>query len=311
MSYLILNDRDVRRVLDMPTAIRQIRAALAEKHHGTLVAPPRFGINAGKGGLVFTAGAAYGQEKVIGFRVYDTYPGPASESDQIVAVYNSETGQLRGLITGKMVGVMRTGAIGGVAVDVLARPDARTVGVIGTGMQAQAQLEGVAAVRDLEAVRVYSRRLDRRTRFAYALSRKLDVPIEPVDSVEQAVREVDVLISATTSHDPVFEVAWLSPGTHINAVGPKVLNRHEIDPEVARYCRVIATDSLVQVDSYGVPFFLDDTPYRQKMVELSDVMARAVAGRSHEDDITLFASVGLAGTEVVVANAVIDAILEG
>lgn len=311
MGYLILTDDDVRRALDMPTAIRQIETALAEKHIGTLLAPPRFGLQTDRGGLVFSAGAATGTERVMGFRVYDTFPHPTADNDQITAVYNIETGELRGLVVGASLGAIRTGAMGGVAIKWLSRPDARSVGLIGVGVYAQAQLEAALAVRPVEQVRVYSRTPERRAAFADDMSRELDIEVRPVDDVRDAVEGADILISATTSPLPVFDNRWVLPGTHINTVGPRLQGRHEIDPEVARYCRVIATDSLTQVQAYGDSFFLANTEYGKRMVELSDVIAGSARGRETEGDISLFVAVGLAGTEVVVANAAIDALLSG
>jgi ornithine cyclodeaminase len=162
-------------------------------------------VDAEKGALVFTAGAATQQEKVIGFRVYDTFPHNAGEWEQLVVVYDSNNGSLKGVVVGQAVGRLRTGAIGGVAVNLMARQDAKVVGVIGAGVHARTQLEGAAAVRDLERVLVYSRTPENREGYAVEMSQKLGVQVVAVDSAEKAVREADIVLCATKSPTPVIQ----------------------------------------------------------------------------------------------------------
>ena len=157
-SYLVLTDADVTEHLTMPVAVEKMEDAFRELAAGTLVAPPRFRVEAPKGALVFTAGAATGAEQAIGFRVYDTFPSSAStDQTQLVAVFDSETGWFKGVVIGGAIGAMRTGAIGGVAVKHMARPDARVLAVVGAGLQARTQLRAAMAVRTFEQVFITSR----------------------------------------------------------------------------------------------------------------------------------------------------------
>jgi ornithine cyclodeaminase len=215
------------------------------------------------------------------------------------------TGALSGIIVGDLIGELRTGAIGGVAVKHMARPDSQILGIIGSGPQARAQLEAAASVLSFQKVTVFSRTAEKRERFAAEMSEKLAIEVRPASSPEEAVREADVLICATSSGTPVFKAEWLKAGVHINTIGPKFTVAHEIEIQVADRSRVIATDSLEQVNAYHPAFFLSDTPHRQRVVELGDIVAGAESGRTSPEDVTLFCSVGLAGTEVVVAAEVI------
>ena len=305
-AYRVLTDDDVARVLKMDDAIVKIEDAMREKAEGGLVAPPRFEVSAGKRTMVFTVGAATKREKVAGFRVYDRQESTASE--QIVVVFDSDSGALKGIVIGDLIGAMRTGAIGGVAVKHMSRADSKVLGVIGSGLQARTQVEAAAIVRQFETVRVFSRNAEHREAFAGEMSERLNLKIEPVTSAEEAVREVDVLICATTSRRPVFKAQWLKPGVHITTLGPKFKIVHEIEVDVAAKSRVIATDSVayrVPFLFFHLPFFLKDTPHEKRMVELSDIVVGKKPGRTSPQDITLFCSVGLAGTEVVVANEAI------
>lgn len=302
MAYQIITDEDVLNILTMTDVIQKIEIAMREKADGTLVAPPRFRVEAEKGALVFTAGAATQHEQVIGFRVYDTFPHAANDWSQLVVVFDSENGAFKGIVIGSAVGRLRTGAIGGVAVKMMSRPDSKVIGVIGAGVHARTQLEGAVAVRDIEKVLVYSRTPANREGYADEMSQKLGINVEAVDSAEKAVRLADIVLCATKSPSPVIQSTWLKSGTHINTVGPKYLDAHEMDIEVAEKSTLIVTDSMAQVEGFGSTFFLENTPHLSRMVELSDLVVGKHSGRTSPDDITLFCSVGLAGTEVVVAN---------
>ena len=118
-----------------------------------------------------------------------------------------------------------------------------------------------------------------------------------------------MLICASNSPTPILEAGWLRPGTHINTIGPKFKDGHELPVEAARKSHTIVTDSLRQVDgydSYASPYFLQHTPERKRMIELDEIVAGQRKGRSSPDELTLFCSVGLAGTEVVLADAVFN-----
>ena len=327
-THTILTDDQFDDLVPMAVAVPTIRRAIESHATGDLVAPPRFSVDGERGSLVFTAGVVGGGGgdggeggdgvddhelddagadadtdlgEVMGFRVYETVPDSPAEN-QLVVTYDGETGALEGVIVGDRVGAVRTGAIGGVAVDELARPDARTLGIVGAGRQARTQLRAAATVRSFDRVSVYSPTRANRERFAAELGSALDLDVRPVDSSEAAVRGADVVITATTSREPVFDPAWLDPGVHVNTVGPKFVDANELDPAVAASADVIATDSLAQVDGYDRRFLLADTPQRETMVELGALVTGSATGRQHDEETTLFCSVGLAGTEVALAH---------
>ncbi|RPI55699.1 MAG: ornithine cyclodeaminase family protein [Chloroflexi bacterium] len=299
----ILTDLDLTRLLTREKMVSTMEQALEAHAAGSLIAPPRFSVETPRGGLVFTAGAETERAQVLGFRVYDTFASASPDRTQLLAVYDGETGGLRGLVVGILLGALRTAAINAVAIKHMARPDARILGVLGSGFQARRQVQMALAVRPFEEVRAYSPTVDHAAAFATEMNASLDIPVIPGESAEDVVRRADVLIVATTSPTPVFEPGWLRPGTHVNTIGPKFRDMHEISPEVAGRSAVVATDSLEQVDAYPRPFFLADTPDRERMVELGEIVAGRESGRPSRDDVTLFCSVGLAGTEVVLADA--------
>ncbi|MBT9368932.1 ornithine cyclodeaminase family protein [Rhizobium sp. CSW-27] len=301
----IVTDKDLLDPSLIAFAIEAVEQAFREKAAGRLVSPPRHCVAMGDAGdLVFTVGGVTdGTEPVAGFRAYTTFNGERDE--QVVAIWNPSTGALLGLVIGARLGALRTGAIGGVAIRHMARDDARIVGVIGSGEQAKSQLEAAAEVRRIQHALVYSRNEANRLRFADEMERRLGISVRPVETARQAAEQSDIVICATSSTMPVLDASWLKPGTHVNTVGPKFVDAHELAVEVASVARTIATDSPEQMLAYAKPFFLTDTPDMMRIEDLSLLVATGKPVRRQED-VTLFCSTGLAGTEVLVAAAILE-----
>jgi ornithine cyclodeaminase len=292
----VLDDRDVARLLDPETAVAAARRALADAYLGRLAAPPRERVELGDHGFVFTAGGyASGP---VGFRAYGLWPG---RSDQAVLVWNGG-GRLAGVVVGAELGVRRTGALGAVAVDVLARADARGVGIVGSGAQAWSQLWAITAVRAVERVAVYSPTPEHRSRFAERACAELRLDAHAVDDAESAVLGADIVVLATRATAPVIQPGWIAPGVHISTVGPKAALAHETPPAIAETAAVVASDAPAQATGYGEPFFT-----ARPLEHVGRFVARRVPARRGEQDVTLYCSTGLAGSEVVIADALLRA----
>ena len=200
----------------------------------------------------------------------------------------------------------RSGAIGGVAVKMLARADADSVAIIGSGAQARTQLQAAAAVRKLKSVRIYSRTAEDRAHFAAEMGRKLGLEIRSCESVEAAVQDVAIVVCATDSTQPVIRAEWIAPGTHVTTIGPKQQGQHELDLDIALGADVIATNSPAQIAAYDPLFFLQGTLHMDRVIDLADIVAGKHEGRRSADSITLFCSAGLAGTEVMLADRLLE-----
>lgn len=298
-----INEQEVEEALTMERAVEAIETAMRAKAEGKLVAPPRFSVDTEEGSLIFTAGAELRSTHTIGFRVYETLGGGSPET-QMIAVFDTQTGALKGLVFGRFTGAMRTAAINAVATKYLARADVKRLGILGSGYHARFQARAAAAVRTFETAKVFSPTAKHRETFAGEMSAELGFPVNASANAEDVVRGADVLLCATRSTRPVFEAEWLRAGTHINSIGPKLKRGHEVPFEAAARSQVIATDSLEQVDAFNT-FFLAGRPERARIAELSDIVTGKREGRVNQDAITLFCSVGLAGTEVVLANEVL------
>ncbi|MGV9369529.1 ornithine cyclodeaminase family protein [Micromonospora tulbaghiae] len=291
---LLFSDDDVAAAVDAPLTVAAMRDALLAAHAGQLVAPPRASAPLGGGRMVLTAGHLTGQW--YGFRSYDTFGHP--ESGQLVVLHDATTGAVRAIAVGEELGSRRTGGLGGVAVDALARADAATLGVVGSGRQAWTQVWAAAAVRPLREVTVYSRSAARREAFAARVRAELDVPARAVGSAAAAVRDRDVVVLATTSTAPVLDAADLAPGTHVNTVGFKQTDRHEFGTDLLDAADLLVTDSPGQAAAYVPPMLAAVEPYAGRLRDLGAVLAGALPGRTTADQISVFCSTGLAGTEV-------------
>ncbi|MEV4757596.1 ornithine cyclodeaminase family protein [Micromonospora sp. NPDC049559] len=304
---LFITDAEVAAGLDAPTAVVAMRNALLAAHAGELVAPPRASAPLGGGRLVLTAGHLTGEW--YGFRSYDTF-GHA-EGEQLVVLHDAGTGRVRAVAVGEEIGSRRTGALGGVAVDALARPDAATVGVIGAGRQAWTQVWAAAAVRPLREVSVFARTPAARERFAERVRAELGVPARAVGDAGAAVRDRDVVVLATTSPEPVIRAADLAPGTHVNAVGFKQHGRTEFGPDLLDRAGLLVTDSPAQARAYEPPMLAAVGPYAGRLCSLGAVLAGELPGRADADQVSLFCSVGLAGTEVFLLDALTRVAVRG
>jgi ornithine cyclodeaminase/alanine dehydrogenase-like protein (mu-crystallin family) len=227
-------------------------------------------------------------------RSYDTLP--ADPGAQVIIVHDETSGQVRAVAIGNELGPRRVGAIGAVAADALAPLDAGVIAVIGTGTQAYTQVWALAAVRDLREVRVWSRNPARRASFAERIAPLVAGTCAPAPDARAACEGAEIVVLATSSPTPVLDAAWISPGAYVTTLGPKQQGRAEFGLDLAEAASVVVTDSLDQIGAYNPPNVLVGTHHEHRLVSLGAVRAGKVATSSSEG-ISLFFSVGLAGTE--------------
>ncbi|MBI3942872.1 MAG: ornithine cyclodeaminase family protein [Chloroflexi bacterium] len=240
---------------------------------------------------------------------YKCYTGSRQGARFQVMLYSSANGEPLAMVEANLLGQMRTGAASGLATRYMARQNAQTLALIGSGFQARSQLEAICAVRPLRRVWVYSRTAEHREAFAREMAPKVGVEIVAVDSAESAVRQADIVATITSSTQPVVEGSWLAPGVHINAAGSNSLLRRELDEEaVARAHRIVA-DSVEQCHLEAGDLL---APIQKGLIhwsmvhELHDVVAGFYPGRGSDEEITLFKSLGIGLEDVVTAAKVYE-----
>lgn len=223
----------------------------------------------------------------------------------VLPLFDSQTGETLALLDGASMNPYKTGATGAVGVDALAREDATYLGVIGSGSQARGQVLATATVRDLEGVSVFSPTPESRESFATEMNDRLDADVAAVESSAEAVEGSDILITATTANEPVFDGDLLEPGTHVTAMGQYHPTKREIDATtVARSTYVLDLKARLEQDAGAYIQALEQGAISDGHVhaELGDVVAGTMPGRRHADEITLFDSGGTAIETVAAAT---------
>jgi ornithine cyclodeaminase/alanine dehydrogenase-like protein (mu-crystallin family) len=300
---LLLKEADVKSLLTMEIALEALEEAFRGLYDGTAINQPRRRLTMEKGMLHLMA-SAVGSRQAFGFKAYYTGGGPV---DFLLPLYSAENGTMLALIEGDWLGRMRTGAASGVAARYMARPDSKTLALFGAGRQAQTQLLAVCAVRPIELVKVYSRNAERRAAFVAEMQPQVKAQLVAVDSPEAALEGADVIVTITTSREPVFSGDKLPPGVHINAAGSNHAQRREIDRKTIRRCPRIAVDSLEQAQIECGDLILaveDRILYWEDVIEFKDIVGGKTPGRASPEERTLFESQGLAVWDVAAAARV-------
>ena len=303
---LLLSEADVKAILTMPMALELVEASFRRLAEGTAVCHPRRRLHMAPKGIMNYMAASDSAGGYMGLKIYTISPNGVRF---VLPLFNARSGEMCALIEADHLGQMRTGAASGVAARVMARADARTVGVIGTGYQARTQLEAVALARKLEIIRAFGRDAARRVKFANDMTARLGAPVVAVPSAEEAVRESDIVITATTTSKPVIEGSWLNPGMHINAIGSNFAEKQELDAEAVGRCDVIAADWVEQSKIEAgdlIQAFGTDLSRWASVREISDIVAGKAPGRTNQNQITLFKSNGIAIEDVVVAGRIYE-----
>jgi len=303
---LLITEAEVRSLLTMPVALDVVEESMREQGEGKLVLNPRRRLRVPDHGMLHYMAAADPVKGYFGMKIYSTVRGAARF---IVPLFRAATGEMAALIEADALGQIRTGAASGVATKYLANANSQSAGIIGTGYQAQTQLEAIAAVRRLERVRAYGRDPKRRAQFCQEMSARIGVTVEPATSGEEVVREAEIVITATPATQIVLEGAWLTPGMHINAMGANWPQKRELDPAAVRRSDVIAVDSIEQAKMEAgdlIQAFTEDALRWESVSEFSGIVAGNIPGRSSPSQITLFKSIGIATWDIAAAARVYE-----
>jgi ornithine cyclodeaminase/alanine dehydrogenase-like protein (mu-crystallin family) len=307
---LLLSEEDVKQILTMPMALAAVEDSFRRLADGSALLHSRQRLHLpGKSYLHYMA-AADATSGYMGMKIY-TSSGVGLRF--LVPLFHVDSGELLALIEADYLGQIRTGAASGVATRLLARPDAARIGIIGTGLQSRTQLEALSLVRSITGVHAFSRNPEQRERFAKEMTAQLGLPVVAVATALEAVRGADIVVTSTTSTDPVLDGSWLAPGLHVNAIGANFPQKHELDGTAVRRCDIIAADSREQskieagdlIQMYG-----DDKRRWDSVTELFEIVAGKAPGRSTSEQITLFKSNGIAIEDIVVAGRIFEIAVE-
>jgi alanine dehydrogenase len=287
-----LDESAVVRLLRMEEVIPAMERALSDFSSGTVVQPVRTMLPVAEHGGFLGLMPAY-TGSALGTKLVAFYPHNTEVPTHhaTILLFKPDTGEPLATMDGRLITEVRTAAVSAVATEHLARSDASVLAIIGSGVQARSHLEALRLVREFRDVRVWSPR--RAVAFAE------EHGVRAAASVEEAVRGADVVVTATTSPTPVLLGEWLSPGTHINAVGAPRPDWRELDDEVLRRAKVYVDSREAAMKESG-----DVIAAGEVFAEIGEVAAGTKPGRQSEEEVTLFKSLGLAVEDVATAELV-------
>ena len=302
-NVLYLSEAEVMELLPMPKCIELMQEAFEQLASKDSVNQPRRRVILPTGSVLHYMAA--GTPKYFGAKIYSTHARHGAHF--LFLLYRSEDAKPLAIIEANQLGQIRTGAASGLATKLLAREDAAVVGIIGSGFQAETQLTAMHAVRKIRSVRVWSRGPEKRKAFAAKLS------AEAAETAQAAIEGADIVITATNSKDPVFEADWISPGTHVNAMGSNQAGRRELPAELLSRAENVVVDSIEQSEMESGDLLLARAEGKWKgenLIELREIVAGRVTGRTGKTAITIFKSNGLAVEDVAAAGWVYEQAIE-
>lgn len=303
---LFLSENDVKKLLTVAMAMEAVESAHRDLALGQAIDTPRARSRLPQTVLHILQGALPAQG-VIGYKAYTTN---RSGNRFLLHLFDAASGQLRAVIEADYLGMMRTGAVSGLAAKWLARPDSTVAGVFGAGWQAEGHVRAICAALPLAQVKVFSRHADKLQAFCQRLSEVTGVAVTPAASAEATVRGSDLLGTVTTAVQPLFEADWLEPGTHINAAGSNALIRQELSEAAIRRCALVTVDAVPTALAEAgdlLPLLEKGRLHPRQLIELGEVIVGRQAGRTSAEQITLFESQGMAIQDLAVGLRVLAA----
>jgi ornithine cyclodeaminase len=310
MHLAIIDAERVRELLPMADCVDAMADAMVASSTGRIAVPPRIIMPLiDQSGYFAVMPGSSAEPLVYGAKVVSLHPGnPARGLPAIqgfVVLFDHRTGSPVALVDGAEITAMRTAAASGLATRLLARPDAKTLGLFGTGVQAASHLEAMRAVRPIASVRVWGRSPDKVGAFAASQTARHGIPVEAASAEDAAAS--DIVCTVTGSPTPVVRGVWIAPGTHLNLVGAHSKTTREVDTDLIARARVWV-DSLESTMNEGGDLLI---PIQEGAIgpnhivgEIGRLVLGEVEGRRTPDEITVYNSLGVVGQDLVAAHRV-------
>ena len=310
MKILGLDNRQIRELLPMTECIELMADALTALARGevfqplrTIIRPPE-----ARGLLGLMPAFRAGERGAFGMKAICVFPeNPAKGKDAhqgAVMLFSRETGEMLALMNASEITAIRTAAISAVATRLLAREDAQQLAIIGAGVQARTHLAALSIVRSIKHARIACRNIEHAEELAREVQPRFSFPIEPVRTNEGAVRNADLIVTATSSLEPVINKDWISPGAHVNAIGTHSPNSREIDGATMAAARIFTDrreSALNEAGDYLLAAKEGFVTPESILGEIGELLIGTKTGRTSASEITLFKSLGLAIEDVVSA----------
>ncbi len=308
----VLSAGDLREALPMPEAVAAMKGAFADFSSGRAVVPQRAVVRLPGEGAAFLVKPAVQPGTAVGAKLLTYLPENPQHGrpliQALVLLFDPETGAPTAACEGAFLTAWRTGAASGAATDLLARPEAKRAAIFGSGVQARTQLLAIVAVREIESVRVYSPTPTNREAFAAEMRGELDLDVTPAASPEAALDGADIICAATTSSEPVFPGRLVSPGVHVNGAGSFTPEMRELDLDLVRRATVFVDSRASAAREAGelIEAARQKATRPEQWTEVGEVVEGTQPGRTGDQEITLFKSVGLAVQDTAAGAIALD-----
>lgn len=316
---LIVSDDDIRKQVSMREAIEVVEKAFREYARGLARMPPRSTIMLERfGGSISFMPSFLEESKALATKIISIYPRNPEKGYPTTAAWivinDPETGMIEALMDATYLTALRTGAVTGVASRYLAPRDSKVASVIGCGVQGRTQARAMAEVFNLEQIRIFDVSRERMERFAEEIEDELSADIHISESCEEAIANADIIATATTSKTPVVRRSWLGKDAHINAIGSFYPDHRELDSEIIEDAKVVVDSReavLAEAGDLLIPIREGRITIDHIYAELGEILLGKKQGRTEDDGLTVFKSVGLAIQDSSVAKLVIEKMRRG
>lgn len=307
MHIRAIGEALIRDLLTPAVAIDVVDAAMREVSQGNVELPLRWGLKLPNGAMGMMPGYL-GSPECFGIKLVSLFPGnPAVGLPShlgLMVLFESERGEPVALLDGDVVTSLRTAAASAVATRALARPDAAELLIVGTGEQARAHAPAMLAVRSLRRIRIWGRDADKAVELANELAPQYPLAVEPCTDLRDAIQTADIICTVTGAREPILRGEWLQPGTHLNLVGSSVPEAREVDTDAVRRasCFVDFRASAFAQAGELLTAIADGAVDSDHVCgEIGDVLLERVPGRSDDQQITVYKSLGVAAQDLAAA----------
>jgi len=321
LGILLLGDREVRASLTMEDAIKAVEDVFKEKNLGRVQTPLKTFLFYKKYNGDHRFMPAYLEKlDIAGVKIVNTHPENRKKYGLptvagIIVLATPKTGEILTILDATWITVVKTAAASAVATKYLARNNSETLGLVGAGLQAIAHIEALAQIMKLKKVKVWSRTRETAEKFLQRMTKQYsEINFTMAKDVKEAVKDSDVVATITPSRQPIVMVDWVKPGTHINAMGADAPGKQELDPEILKKAKIVVDD--LEHSSYSgeinVPLTQGIISEKDIYGEIGEIALGRKPGRASANEITVFASTGVAIQDIAVAEMVYrKAVMQG
>lgn len=312
MEVLFLNLKEVSKILKMEIALKAVEKAFYEKGMRRVIMPPKVYLFYEKyQGDIRVMPSYLSTYEISGVKVVNVHPNNPLKYKlpsvmATIILISPKNGAPLAILDGTEITNIRTGAAGGIATKYLAKKDASILSLVGTGVQAETQLLAIIKVRKIKKIKIFDINQKIAKKFQRKFQFQLDIPIIICSSIEECVRDADIISTQTPVKEPIIKAEWIKSGVHINAIGADAPGKEELEPEILKKGKVYIDDWEQASHSGEINVPLEKEIIKKEDIkgEIGEVICGKIPGRERDNEITIFDSTGLGVQDLICAYQV-------